>query len=71
VRGFLRQGFLNLSPVVQVISPHLLHKVSVVSVSTPVVKEDEVVRAPSPLDGCATPTTVKGEDFRVNGLTKS
>jgi hypothetical protein len=30
-----------------------------------------VVRAPSPLDGCVTPTAVKGEDFRMNGLTQS
>jgi hypothetical protein len=58
VRGFLWRGFLNLCPFVQVISSHLSHKVSVVSASTPIVKEFGVVRAPSPLDGCVTPTAV-------------
>jgi hypothetical protein len=60
VRGFLWRGFLNPSPVVKV---NLSHKVSVMSASTPVVKE-----------GASTPvssTVVKGEDFRVNGLTQS
>jgi hypothetical protein len=68
VRGFLRRGFLNPSQVVQV---NLSHKVSVVSMSTQVVKEGGVVGAFLPLDGCVTPTAVKGEDFRVNGLTQS
>jgi hypothetical protein len=56
VRDFLQRGFLNLSPVVT-------HKVSVVSTLTSVVKE-----------GAATlnsPTAIKREDFRVNGLTQS
>lgn len=56
VRGFLWWGFLNLSLVVT-------HKVSVVSASTPVVKEG----ASTP----GSPTAIKGEDFRVNGLTQS
>jgi hypothetical protein len=60
VRGFLRPGFLNPSPVVQA---NLSHKVSVVSTSTPVVKES----ASTPV----SPTAIKGEDFRVNGLTQS
>jgi len=47
VRGFLRRGFLNLSPVVT-------HKVLVVSASTP-----------------GSPTAIKGEVFKVNGLTQS
>jgi hypothetical protein len=60
VRGFLRRGFLNPSPVVQV---NLSHKVSVVSVSTPAVKEG--------VSTLVSPTAIKGEDFRVNGLTQS
>jgi len=54
VRGFLRRGFLNLSPV-------LTHKVLVVSALNSIVKE-----------GASTPgslTTIKGEEFRVNGST--
>jgi hypothetical protein len=54
VRDFLQRGFLNPSPVVT-------HKVSVVFVSTPVVKEGAAT-----LDSS---TAIKGEDFRVNGLT--
>jgi hypothetical protein len=64
VRGFLGWGFLNPNPVVQV---NLSHIVSVVSTLTPVAKEGGVVGASLPLDGCVTPTAVKGEDFRVNG----
>jgi hypothetical protein len=56
VRGFLRWGFLNLSPVVT-------HKVPVVSASTSVVKEG----ASTP----SSPTTIKGEDFKMNGLSQS
>lgn len=59
VRGFIWQGFLNPRPVVQV---NLSHKVLVVSVLTSVVKEG----ASTPV----SPTAVKGEDFRVNGLTQ-
>jgi hypothetical protein len=53
VRGFLRWGFLNPSLVVT-------HKVSVIFAFTPIVKE-----------GASTlsSTAIKGEDFRVNGLT--
>jgi hypothetical protein len=47
VRGFLRRGFLNPSPIVT-------HKVSVVPAST-----------------LGSPTAIKGEDFKVNGLTHS
>jgi hypothetical protein len=68
VRGFLFRGFLNPSPVMQV---NLSHKVLVVSASTLVVKEGGVVGASLPLDGCVNPTAVKGEDFKVNGLTQS
>jgi len=50
---------------------NLSHKVSVMSMSTPVVKEGGVVGASFPLDGCVTPTTIKGEYFKVNGLTQS
>jgi hypothetical protein len=60
VRGFIWWGFLNPSPVVQV---NLSHKVSVVSALTSVVKEG----ASTPV----SPNAVKGEDFRVNGLTQS
>jgi len=58
--GFSSRGYLNLSLVVQV---NLSHKVSVVSATTSVVKEG--VSIPG------SPTTIKGEDFRVNGLTQS
>jgi hypothetical protein len=51
VKGFLRQGFLNPSLVIQA---NLSHKVSIVSAST-----------------SGFPTAIKGEDFRVNGLTQS
>jgi hypothetical protein len=60
-RGFLRRGFLNSSPARQV-SP----KVPVVSPSTLVVKEDEVVGTPSHLGRCVSPLVDKGEDLRVN-----
>jgi hypothetical protein len=59
VRGLLRRGFLNQSLVVQV---NLSHKVSVVSASTSATKEGA-----STLD---SPTAIKGEDFRMNGLTQ-
>lgn len=58
MRGFLRRGFLNPSLVVQV-----THKVSIASVLTPVVKEG--VSTPG------SPTAIKGEDFRVNGLKQT
>jgi hypothetical protein len=58
VRGFLRWGFLNPSLVVQA-----THKVSVVFASTPVVKEGALTPG--------SPTAIKGEDFRLNGLTQS
>jgi len=48
---------VNPSPVVQV-----THKVSVMSASTPVVQEG----ASPP----GSPTSIKGENFRVNGLTQ-
>jgi len=54
------RGFSIRAPVVQV---NLSHKVSVVSASIPVVKEG----ASTP----SSPTAIKGEDLRVNGLTKS
>jgi hypothetical protein len=60
MRGFLRRGFLNPSPVVQV---NLSHKVLVVSALTRVVKEG----ASTP----GSPTAIKGEDFRVNDLIQS
>jgi hypothetical protein len=60
MRCFLRRGFLNLSPVVQV---NLSPKVLVVSALTRVVKEG--VLTPG------SPTTIKGEDFGVNDLTQS
>jgi hypothetical protein len=56
VKGFLRRGFLNLSPVVT-------HKVLVVSASNPVIKEG--VSTPG------SPTAIKGDDFMVNSLTQS
>jgi hypothetical protein len=56
VRGFLQPGFLNPSP-------NVTHKVSIVSASTPVVKKG----ASTP----GSPTAIKGEEFRVNGLTQS
>jgi hypothetical protein len=45
--------------------------VSVASPSTLVVKEDEVVGAPSHLGRCVSPPVEKGEDLRVNGLIES
>jgi len=41
---------------------NLLHKVSVVSASTPVVKEGAST--------LGSPTAIEGEDFKVNGLTQ-
>jgi len=66
VRGFLRRGFLNSSLAGQV-SP----KVSVALPSTLVVKEDEVVGAPSHLGRFVSPPAEKGEDLRVNNLIES
>jgi hypothetical protein len=66
LRGFLRRDFLNSSLAGQV-SP----KVSVVSSSTLVVKEDEMVGVPSHLGRCVSPPAEKGEDLRVNGLLSS
>jgi hypothetical protein len=53
-RGFLWRGFLNLS-MASLVSP----KVSVVLPSTLVVKEDEVVGAPSHLGRCVSPPAYK------------
>jgi hypothetical protein len=47
VREFLRRGFLKPSPAMQV-SPHLLPKVSIMSSSILVLKEDRVEGAPFP-----------------------
>jgi hypothetical protein len=57
-RGFLRRGFLNSSAARQV-SP----KVPVVSPSTLIVKEDEVVGTPSLLGRCVSPSADKGKDL--------
>lgn len=54
------RGFSIRAPVVQV---NLSHKVSVVSMSTPVVKEGASTSS--------SPTSIKVEDLRVNGLTQS
>jgi len=68
-KGFLRWGFLNLSSAMEVSTYHTSLLESVMSSSTLHVKEDGVVGIPSPLSGCVTPTIVKGDDFRVNGLS--
>jgi hypothetical protein len=64
---FLQRGFLNLSLVVKVSTPHSSLLESVVSSSTLDVKEDGVIGLPSPLSGCVTPIFEKGNEFRVNG----
>jgi hypothetical protein len=58
VRGFLWRGFF--SPKVPVLSP-----------TTLIVKEDEVVKTPSHLGRCVSPSADKGEDLRVNCLVES
>lgn len=65
-RGFLRRGFLNSSSARQVSL-----KVSVVSSSTLIVKEDEVVGTPSLLGRCVSSSADKGKDLRVNCLVES
>jgi hypothetical protein len=68
MKGFLQP---DPSPAVKVFTPHTSLLESAVSSSTLNVKEDGVVRNPSPLGGCFTPTVEKGDDFRVNGLSQS
>jgi hypothetical protein len=65
-RDFLRRGFLN-SCLARQVSP----KVSFVSPTTLVAKEEEVKRAPPLLGRCVSPKVDKGEDLRVNGLIES
>jgi len=65
-RGLLRRGFLNSSMVGQVSA-----KMSIVLLSTLIVKEDEVVGAPSHLGRCVSPLADKGEHLRLNGLIES
>jgi hypothetical protein len=62
VKGFLQREFLNSS-----LSGQASPKVSIVSLLTLVVKEDEAIGAPF-LGSCVTPTTDKVEKLRMNGL---
>jgi hypothetical protein len=70
-KGFLRRGFLNLSPAVKVSTSHSSLLESVVSLSTLDVKEDGVIGLPFPLSGCVTPIFERGSEFKVNGLFQS
>jgi hypothetical protein len=71
MKGFLWPGFLKPSPAMKVFTLHTSFLESVVVSSTLDVKEDGVVRNPSPLGGCITPTVEKSDDFRVNSLSQS
>jgi hypothetical protein len=71
MKGFLHRGFLNPSPVVKSSTSHTSLLETVVSSSTPEVKEVGVVGIPSPLGGCITPYVGKGDDSKVNGLSQS
>jgi hypothetical protein len=68
-KGFLRRGFLNLSPTVRVSTPLSSLVEFVVSSSTWEVKDDGVIGLPFPLSGCVTPFFENDNDFRMNGLS--